>query len=576
MRQVPGHPRSVLVWILCAGFASTLLAREASVPQAAMEPAQRPSSQEATEGDCRQEASALLDSLRASTPRSPAAKPILVERRADAPEQEPPLDRRIRVGRADALGADVSFRGLRADQLTPTPRDLRHGTIQSGELGGFVWNGSVASSGAAALRLRFTAFYLPRQAALYLWTEQGDVFGPYTGRGIHGDGEFWSHTLRGSTVNLQLRYEGVDLDNALRAARFVIADVGHLTRAFPFGSEGPEAGSNLCAENEPCVENAECTNLPAAIKPAQDAVAAIIFQSGAFLYLCSGGLIADTDPGSVIPYFLTANHCLSRDREARSVEAYFQYRSKDCKTDSCALSGSPIQINGASLVATNRTSDYSLLRLAALPAGAVLLGWTASPVASLDGAPLHRISHPSGSPQAYSSHVVDTDRPTCSSWPRGPWIYSSDTFGATEGGSSGSPVVNGSGQIVGQLSGACGFNVSDSCDAAANATVDGAFANYYSQVASILDPVTSCTDADGDGFCMENGDCDDGDPTIHPGAIEVCDDGKDNDCDGAIDAADTDCQTGSCDLGGLGSLCASDVECCSNKCRGKPGAKTCR
>lgn len=41
-------------------------------------------------------------------------------------------------------------------------------------------------------------------------------------------------------------------------------------------------------------------------------------------------------------------------------------------------------------------------------------------------------------------------------------------------------------------------------------------------------------DEDGDGFVPADGDCDDGDPTINPGAEEVCD-GRDNDCNGEID-----------------------------------------
>jgi len=83
---------------------------------------------------------------------------------------------------------------------------------------------------------------------------------------------------------------------------------------------------------------------------------------------------------------------------------------------------------------------------------------------------------------------VDTSAPTCQSWPRGERIYSRDITGATDGGSSGSPVVNASSQIVGQLSGACGFNVNDPCDAVNNATVDGAFAFYFSLVQPILNP----------------------------------------------------------------------------------------
>lgn len=66
-----------------------------------------------------------------------------------------------------------------------------------------------------------------------------------------------------------------------------------------------------------------------------------------------------------------------------------------------------------------------------------------------------------------------------------------------------------------------------------------------------IDGATWYADADGDGYgdpsrfvvlCLQPGgwvadntDCDDTDPTINPGANEVCGDSKDNDCDGAVD-----------------------------------------
>ncbi len=61
-----------------------------------------------------------------------------------------------------------------------------------------------------------------------------------------------------------------------------------------------------------------------------------------------------------------------------------------------------------------------------------------------------------------------------------------------------------------------------------------------------------------------------------------CTDGLDNDCDGAVDCADSDCAAdpscggGGCTLGQPGDPCTSNADCCSNSCKGKPGAKTCK
>ena len=40
-------------------------------------------------------------------------------------------------------------------------------------------------------------------------------------------------------------------------------------------------------------------------------------------------------------------------------------------------------------------------------------------------------------------------------------------------------------------------------------------------------------DSDGDGYTVAAGDCDDSNPTIHPGASEICGDGIDQDCNGS-------------------------------------------
>ncbi len=520
-----------------------------------------------------------LEEAVATARRSPLRVEVAAAERVSLGET-PTGDRRVRVGVARSLEARVEMGGVRARDLSNAPQSASIGSIRRLGATGFLWTAAVESSGAVALRLRLSGFHLPRNAELFLYDDKGEAFGPYTGRGAHGDGEFWTHTVPGSTVVMQLHYRGEDTERALRASRFVVSDVGYLTEDFPgalLASPEPDdrAGSGHCSFNASCVENAGCATLPAAIESARDAVAMIHFVSGAFLYLCSGGLVSDTDPGSEIPYFVTAHHCVSKAREARSIEAFFQFETP-CG-GSCGLTASTPRTLGSSLLASSRSSDYALLRLSEpAPPGSWFLGWDANDVAFADGAPLYRLSHPAGAPQAYSEHVVDTSKGTCTSWPRGSWIYSRDVSGAVEGGSSGSPVLDAEGEFVGQLSGACGFAVNDVCDPASNASVDGAFAAYFDEVAGFLDPTSSCTDADGDGACVEDGDCDDLDPTVHPGAPEICDDALDNDCDELIDGADPACQASSCDLGAPGDTCSLDVDCCSGKCRGKPGQRTCR
>jgi V8-like Glu-specific endopeptidase len=261
----------------------------------------------------------------------------------------------------------------------------------------------------------------------------------------------------------------------------------------PLREEDPgQSGiESLCSYNEPCVEDGSCygTGTYPAINSHKYAVAHMQWVSGAWIYMCTGGLLNNTS-NDFTPYFLTANHCIGRARDAASLECYFQYWTASCG-GACydPVGVCPRTLGAAFLKGSSKSSDFTLLRLnQAAPAGSAFLGWTTTPVALNDGLAIYRLSHPSGAPQGFSKHIVDSDYVECRSWPVGKWIYSQDVIGATEGGSSGSPVCNASGQVVGQLSGGCGYNVNDVCDTVNNRTVDGAFANYYSLVAQWLNP----------------------------------------------------------------------------------------
>jgi hypothetical protein len=58
----------------------------------------------------------------------------------------------------------------------------------------------------------------------------------------------------------------------------------------------------------------------------------------------------------------------------------------------------------------------------------------------------------------------------------------------------------------------------------------------------VKDTDSAIPDADGDGVDALL-DCDDENAAVYPNAAEVCDDTLDNDCDGLIDAEDSDCAT---------------------------------
>jgi hypothetical protein len=478
--------------------------------------------------------------------------PVVVRLTADEQsllESPDPADPRLRVGLVKEVGRSLDLTGL-AEAGAGETVALPLGAARRTADGGHVWTAVVQSPGARALRVHFTGFSVPPQAAVWIHDLDGQAHGPYTGLGPDGQGEFWSHNVMGDALVVELRHAGPATARDLAATRLTIADLGHSGPLFWPGASFAAAKS-FCTFNASCVENAECHGSEdfGSIEDVQRAVAMIQFVSGAFLYSCSGGLLADTDQSSVIPYFLTANHCVSRGREASTLQTYFDYTAA-CGTSSCPAPG-PYSTRGARILGTNRTGDYTLLRLDSTPGGdRFYMGWNTTPVANSNGAALHRISHPSAGPQAYSGHHVDASAPTCSSWPRGPWIYSRDDVGATEGGSSGSPVTDAAGDVVGQLSGGCGYNVNDVCDATSNATVDGAFASYYQAISGWLDP-TPCS----------------------PSA-EVCDDGTDDDCDGAADCADSDCagdpacSSGGCDLGHNGDSCSVSDDCCSGNCRG--------
>jgi trypsin-like peptidase len=420
--------------------------------------------------------------------------------RPGRPGEEP-----LRIGLVKSLSGRLDIDGLAS---------ARRGAGGPANDGGYAWAVSIVSSAAGALRFHIEGLELPPGTELFLYSRAGEAFGPYTGNGPNDDGEFWTDTLFGGEAILQLHVAPPATADDLAQVAFSVSEAGLVLPRFagpgaapaapPAGRGGApsgetwQAGMALQAPTGPfpcgspaCLVDATCVGTVSVAALARNAVAKMEWPQGRYLYTCSGALINDANPdrGNL---FLTANHCLGRNRAAANVQFYWRFATPSCDGACPDNEGWPFRTAGASILATGRRGDYTLLQLRTPPpAGSVFLGWSADPVADADGLTLYRVSNPDFGPQVYTQHGVDATAPMCAGWPRGSYIYTRDTVGAIDGGSSGSPVINAQAQIVGQLSGSCGSAVADVCASGpggANTTVDGAFAAYFPRLQPLLAP----------------------------------------------------------------------------------------
>jgi hypothetical protein len=381
----------------------------------------------------------------------------------------------LRIGLVKPLDQPIVVNGLDPDSLGKRAN------------GGLVWAAVVRSDNAGAIRLHVEDIKLPRGAELFVYSRDGQAHGPFTGSDLSGD--FWTTTIFGNEAILQLR---LPARTDLEKVSFRVTDAGLITQEFAgrFTGKAPMPWEKAFCGNISCVLDATC-NLGTPAEPEKLAIAKMEWISGRFIYTCTGGLLNDTNP-TQNNFFLTANHCLTTKKIAQNVNFYWRFATPSCGGACPTNSGWPFITHGSTVAKTNATGDYTLLQLSTNPpAGSLLLGWSSAPVANTNGAHLYRVSNPNFGPQVYSAHNVDTAAGTCSGWPRGSWIYSRDVTGAIDGGSSGSPVLNASSQVVGQLSGTCGTNPADACASGpgeANATVDGAFASFFTAIKPLINP----------------------------------------------------------------------------------------
>ncbi|MBI1291937.1 hypothetical protein GC173_11945 [bacterium] len=392
----------------------------------------------------------------------------------------------IRVGVNGSIGKTFDFSAL-PGRVGLKPIDFNGGVLRALPSGELVWTVGVSSPGAYGMRVGFTDFNLPDGVGMTLYNWNEEAYGPYLAQGPNEDGVFWSNSISGSDVFLEIRAASLA---ALAGTSFVLNEVAHLDSTL-----FPGVDKKCDGVTEACMVDATCFGVAdfAPIVNARKAMGQMLFSVSGGQALCSGGLLADVSQ-SKTPYFLTANHCLSTQATASSLQVTWRYQTPSCDAACPDYSESRFpKTLGARLLATGATpavTDFTLLRLTGVvPSDAFYLGWTRANVQSTAGTKLFRLSHPAGAPLHFTRYNVTPDGYCDDFAPRSRFIYGVPDIGAAEGGSSGSPLMTSTGLVVGQLLGACGVGVSTPCqDVTGYRTVDGAFRVTYDRIKDFIDP----------------------------------------------------------------------------------------
>lgn len=356
---------------------------------------------------------------------------------------------------------------------------------------------TVANAAAWSTRLKVLHSYRLRLHIENITAPVGTIFTVWSaaspprafGFDLRGPGgDIWTPSVAGEDVYLEAR---APADAGQVKGGFEIRELVELIAAVPV--------DNSCIVDASCITAGTYSPLATVRK----GIAQLFFIEGSDAFVCSGGLLNDTDTSTVIPYLLTANHCISTPAVATTLEAHW-----DDKTASCG--GVPPNLNtlpsssGATLLATSVQSDFCLLRLNSIPSGRTLLGWHST--ALVNGVTVSRISHPcvGGNPcttilpQSFSQTLFTTGPAgICDTDSDGrPWgdltkfHYSTPLTGGIAGGSSGSPLLDSTGRVVGQLLGTCGPPGGDGCDPDTY-VVDGSFSATYPFISQFLSPTVT-------------------------------------------------------------------------------------
>ncbi len=334
--------------------------------------------------------------------------------------------------------------------------------------GGKIWRVRLHCKNALTVNLTLENVKLPEGNEFYVYNEDKSfILGKFTAYHLY-NGNLGTELVPGNTVIAEYY---VAPNNAINDASLTISRVTHGYRRAEEFSEKAFGSSGSCNMN---------VNCPDGLPWEAQKRGAVMLVSGSNGF-CSGSMINNTlNDGK--PYVLTANHCYSNP-----TSWIFRF---NWEASSCANPGaSPTNfesLSGAVLRSRRTPSDFCLVEITGglisgtIPTtiGTYFSGWDNSDIAATNTIGIH---HPKGDIKkiSFDDNPAVSGNGMSSSEANSQWKVIWDRSTTTEGGSSGSPLFDNLGRIVGQLWG--GYA---SCSQQQSA-------DYYGKVSSSWEPTGS-------------------------------------------------------------------------------------
>ncbi|MCD9855996.1 T9SS type A sorting domain-containing protein [Epilithonimonas sp. JDS] len=292
-----------------------------------------------------------------------------------------------------------------------------------------IWRIRFSSVGAVSMNFILKDFFIPIGAKLFLYNDDGtDLLGAYTFIQNNTSKTLGTWLVKGDDVYIEY------FEPASQAGKgsFTIKNITH----------GYRSGGNLNASSD-CNIDVNCSigNDADPLKNVLKKSIGLVLVDGAAM--CSGALINNT-ANDKKPYFLTANHCYS-DPTTWAFRFNWISTNTVCGTTEDSVSNTDYHtISGATLKAKRESTDFCLVEInSEIPENweTVWSGWDRTK----DISPwIFGIHHPAGD-------IMKVSRGGNPTLEGNMWTFNNWEMGSAEAGSSGSPLYNSNGKIIGQL-----------------------------------------------------------------------------------------------------------------------------